>query len=141
MFEPVAEVLFAVSILILISSIIGIIASFFIKTDATDKLTDTNSEWKKRELNSTISSASKGYKYSIAWFIPAILVCMISNPLSEPFEIYKKVLIVRGVESKTADKLVDNINALLDFTEQKIRSASVEDVKEIIKEELKKEIK
>ena len=41
--------------------------------------------------------------------IVAFLTLAISNPFTQPFEIYKKILIVRGIESDTTDKLIDNI--------------------------------
>ena len=41
--------------------------------------------------------------------IVIILVISISSPLSRPFEIYKQILIYRGIESETADKLIEKL--------------------------------
>ena len=60
-------------------------------------------------------------KYGVIFTTIFLFLLPIANILSEPFEIYKKVLIYKGVESETADKLVENINSLLDLTNAKIK--------------------
>jgi len=54
-----------------------------------------------------------------------IPVNLISNSLENPFDIYKKILIYRGINSDSADKLVENVNALLDLSKRKISEINV----------------
>jgi len=77
------------------------------------------------ENNTHLTRAIKNNKKSIKhWTIAVILTMVIASPLTQPFEIYKKILIYRGIESETTDKLVDNIDALLDLSKEKINSLS-----------------
>jgi hypothetical protein len=139
MFEPIAKVLFAAGVVLAILSTLGIVASWVFNLATLEEMKN-NGSYKKEENEKLLAEGRTIHKYAVRWFIPTLIITALVSPLSEPFDIYKKVLIVRGIESETADKLVDNVNALLDFTEQKIRKASIEDVKEIVKEELKKEV-
>jgi hypothetical protein len=73
---------------------------------------------KKREHFKTLKSrTNKIVKIGAAVAISLVLV----SPLTQPFEIYKKVLIYRGVESDTAEKAVDSINSLLDLANKKLK--------------------
>lgn len=50
-----------------------------------------------------------------------LIIAALSTPFADAFNIYKKTLIYRGIESETADKLINNVNSLLDLTSAKIK--------------------
>jgi hypothetical protein len=107
-FEPMAKILLMVSSLTAIGGVVT-----FVFLQVMRGLEEFDSD--------TLASIKRIQKKSL-WIAGICLALILpAAPLSQPFEIYKKILIIRGIESETADKLVDNIDALLDLTEKKLR--------------------
>jgi hypothetical protein len=101
--EPAAYALLWISAIAIIAGVITLIIG------NTLRYADKN--------NNGIIIARKGKQILVSGVIAIVL----SAPLSCPFKIYKKILIYRGIESETAEKLVENINTLLDISNKKIR--------------------
>ena len=111
--EPIAYTLRAICIPVLIISAIAFIIGLILKGRSMDSEQNWD-ESEKKDVNSLL-------KYARRVLISAVIVCTLISPFAQPLDIYKKVLIYRGVNSETAEKAIENINTLLDLTNNKMK--------------------
>jgi len=113
LFEPVANVIFVGGIVGLAMCVVLAIISNIIHFETAEQ-NDSNNQPDPADLE-------KKCKQLIVIFIFLFCTVAVINPFTQPVEIYKKVLVYRGINSDTAEKAVESINTLLDLVNKKTK--------------------
>ena len=101
----------------LLAKFILLACALYEEDDARDQDKDAYAE--RCRANATIlRSISKKFNIVIPIFIISALCACCLAPLKDIDDRYKKILLVRGIESKTADKFVSTADKILDLAEE-----------------------
>lgn len=108
--QPIADLIHTLSMVLTVFIVIGFLGALLILSIDEDARKSEFAKFVKRK-----------YRLIIGISAGILITGILTAPLTKPFEIYKHILIYRGINSETADKMVDNIDSLLELSHTKVR--------------------